>query len=291
MKRGISGVQILNDLALLLITLIICFLIIKMIDDVFERTEEDAKCEGQIRAHAAIAQFTSDLKSMKVVCPSTVHHLDENDDVKAVLAEELKTCWDTWGEGKLQLFGKEEAYHCHVCSVVYSPDKTLENFPQYLDQHSIRPFGPTYGEYLQGTISGTKFTPEDIPETATVSMDSTLPLGVIYFYAKGHTNINRLKNQVLGEPQQGMIRGAGVGAVVAAGGITILSAVGAPFTGGTTVLIGAAFLGGTAGAGGGFLASLFLRADLDTVQGAVIRPMSIDEIEKLGCTYAPVANE
>ncbi|HSU73162.1 MAG TPA: hypothetical protein VLJ21_04925, partial [Candidatus Binatia bacterium] len=75
-----------------------------------------AECRESIKRNSAL-RFGSTEFSSKITCPIKDVTLSGSEDtIKARFAEELYQCWNTWGEGKLELFGDSKETFCAVCS-------------------------------------------------------------------------------------------------------------------------------------------------------------------------------
>jgi len=293
MRKGIHATYAVAGFAVFGMVVIVSILVFLSLKDVYEKTEENARCSSQIRAHATMVSFTSDLKTPKIVCPTEVVLIPPNDDPNPILAQQMKRCWDTWGKGQLQLFGREEGLYCHVCSMSYIAGGEVRGFDTYLDEQKISPLGDTYTGYFTGAVSGAKFVDDARPGSVSV-LPATDPIAVIYYHAKGQDGIDKVYNAVVGTPRRTTIVAAVAGAII--GGVAVFAAV--PSGGGSliagAVLVGkvttGVVAGAAAGGSGGFFASLFGREDLDSMSAIVVRPLNVQNVSALGCTYAPVAN-
>lgn len=284
MRRGVHASYFIATLVILVVVILFGALVFKTLRDVWDTTEPDALCASQIRIHAATVQTTSDLKTPKIVCPTSRVTLMPDDDAREQIANAMMRCWTMWGKGKLQLFGKEEGAYCHVCSLITIPGgRPVTGLPEYLSTKKTRD-GVSYAEALAGVKRGEYFQDETLKDFSKFSLETNKPIGVIFYYAKGQNFMDSVKNAVVGNPVGTAVAGA---VVVGGAALYIASAIG---TGGLT-LVATGVIAGSAGFTGGFIGSLSARENLDTISTVIVRPLSEQDIKTLGCTYAPVSNE
>lgn len=263
MRKGIHGTYLVMGFILLVVVLLVCSVIFIAWKDVYEKTEQSSRCATQIRVHAAAVQVTGELKAPEVVCPTERFDLDGGQDPAGFIAGEMERCWDMWGRGQLRLFGEGEGLYCHVCSIITIPS-------QY-------PVGGLVDELDGKEFFERQGDAELVRPDESIEISTDKPIGVIFYYAKGQEQYDKLYNHIAGQPLYGVVGGVVVGVVVAG------------LTGGASLL----WYGALASVGGvaGFFTSLTTREDIDYLAMTIVRPLSIEDVMQLGCTYAPVAND
>jgi hypothetical protein len=160
---------------------------------------EDSECKSSIEQHAFLLRTTKETIVPEIYCPTRYYTLSGSDETqtKSELAEAMKTCWGTWGRGKLNLF-KEEGYYCHMCSVINfkENDKSIPGFSKYLIDTPVKPGSDlSYMDYLAGYASE-KANPEFAEQYRNLgdigTIDTSKTYAVMFLYAKGNKFIKAL---------------------------------------------------------------------------------------------------
>jgi len=117
-------------------------------------------------------------------CPP--HYLTLNTDDKdfnAQFVKELVDCWDKMGEGKLDLFGQEDAVFCVVCSVVeeFKGKKKISGIEDYMKKTKISAKDITIWDYLVGESEESEL---DIDKPKFGGIDTSKPHAVLYVHGK-----------------------------------------------------------------------------------------------------------
>lgn len=273
MRRG--EVNVLMLLVVLILVLLVSLGVFDLVREIYDEAEADASCASQVRAHAAAVSATREIGTIPITCPTRVLTVEEQ-GANALLAKEMKRCWDQWGRGELRLFGDKGGTYCHVCSsVTVTGAEFTSGLPEYLDMTAIGNANTTYAQYLAGRRIGTYFDGQEFRYAAKMAMRTDKPVGVIFHYEKGMRTIDKVANALVFNP------GAGAAAGGVAGGIIVAS-----FGGGPVTTVAGVAAGGTLGLTGVFLA----RQQNDVIASVVVRPLGVEELELLGCQYLPVAN-
>jgi hypothetical protein len=249
-----------------------------------------------MRSHATASKFTRGEAAPTIVCPSKEIVIDsENpEDVNEQLAKEMKRCYSQWGRGTLDLFGRENGTYCHICSTVdINGVNEIKGLPQYLDTHKATK-DLTYMEYFAGTKSGGYFTSTGLKDVGATVLPTDKPLGVIFYHAKGRTELEKLRDDLIGSPAQAATIGGTAGAAatgVALFGVGVVVGVtGVPLVIGGFAASTLMLAGISGGAAGGLWVSITQRTEFSAMSGVVIRPLDRSNIDALGCKYMPVAN-
>jgi hypothetical protein len=263
-------------LVLITAAIIVGVVILSAMNDGANRKLDDIDCGTQVMAHAIADTATGGKALSTIKCPTRMITLDttSEEEVKAAVAEQMRACWKSWGRGRLNLLGKNESILCHVCASITTPNvKELTGLPHYLDTHDVSS-GGSYTTYLSGKTSGELYKPEDLPKLASAKLSTDKPVAVIFYHVKGLDWVDRLKNNVVGNP----------GASATGGAVSLgyaASLVGGPVT------IGIA---GVVGAGAGVATSLFGTERPSTASIVVVRPMDRAALDDLGCAVNPASN-
>ena len=290
MRRGQHPVSFVFGMVLMVLVILVAVIITLRWRDISGNVEDDAPCATAIRAHAIVMQGSKESINLPIVCPTQRVTVDSKDQeqVKRAIADEMKSCWSMWGAGKLQLFGDNDGNYCHVCSVITMTNvERVDGLPEYLRTHTTTG-GQSYAEYFAGERAGTIYEDKKFQEAAQASFPTKEPVGVIFYYAKGHTTMENLVKNIVGDPKIGLTAGtvAGVGAGYVVG--TTLVAIGL-----VSNPVGWA-IGGCIVAGGaisGALFSISARPDTSYMAFVAARPLTAESLKTLGCQYAPVRNE
>jgi hypothetical protein len=275
-------VSFIFGLSLMVVVLLLAIVLIVKIRGSLQSVEDDAPCATSIIAHSAAVAGSKELVNLPIICPTrgvTVKGTDE-EKVKEQLAKEMRYCWGMWGQGKLQLFGDKDNVYCHICSIVRTDEvQSVTGLPDYLDTHMANK-SVTYAQYLAGQKSGKVFIGDQFNDAATTKLDTSKPVAVIFYYAKGHTFMERLWNTMT-RPATAATAGGAAGAVV---GYGIASIAGGPVT-----II--AFAVGVAGAATATALGITYRADSSFMSVVMVRTLTSDQLSETGCSYAPVQNQ
>jgi hypothetical protein len=287
--------------ALLTVVLVFGSTIFIVLSKMYESTERELDCVSQIRTHAAAVRVLKELKAPPITCPTKKVPVKEGEDPRAVIAKEMKRCWDMWGNGKTRLFGEELGMYCHVCSMVHVPSgDEVVGLQEYLARTQIPSKIPgtsalTYAQYLSGVRDGEYFDNEDFKKAAAASMPTSAPIGVVFYYIKGIEWQQRFYNQIANPVSLGVAGSVGGGVVaglVAFGTVAAASGVGLPVGIVSYAVAGVVTVGGMlAGAYFGAWEGVASRYDIDYMAMIIVRPLTDEDIRMLGCTYAPAANE
>jgi hypothetical protein len=295
MRRGNEPINFTLLLVSTVLVLMVAIVITIGIKNALYLDQEDSVCAKQIMAHATASKFTRGEAAPTINCPTKELSVNgEQEEVNEYLAKELKRCWGQWGRGQYALFGRENGTYCHVCSVVeVSGVAQVQGLPQYLDTHKATK-DLTYSQYLTGTKTGEYFQNEGTKAVSAISMPTDKPLAVVFYHAKGRTQLQAIRDMIFGSPAQGAAMGAAAGGTAAGAALfgvgVVAGVVGAPVVIGgfvaSTVMLAAL----SAGAAGGLWVSIEGRTEFDTMSAVVIRPLDRNNISAIGCVYAPVTN-
>jgi len=270
-----------NMLVLIIICLaglLILFLIVKNIRMVTEDAVEDAECKNGVLQHALAVKMTREDVEPEIKCRTnkiTVYEADE-EAVKKQIAERMRVCWSTWGEGKLTLFQKEGIY-CHVCDIIEFKDRVeVNNFALWLNTHEIPLKNTTYAEYMSAVNREESLIEHPPQPQITDSFTTDERYSVIFTYAKGQSAITEFL-----AGNRGFFLAGGTGAVLA----------GTLFSAGVIAVSGPIgwILGGVAvaGAGVGSVAFSLTSPDIGWISTVSFVEYNADNIKALNCEIAP----
>ena len=255
-------------------------------------------CKISVYQHASAKAGPFDF-SQNIECPARKVIINNKKEAQArfEIAEELRKCWDNFGQGKLDLFDQEGTF-CAVCSTIdFTKKGTLGSLSDYLVKTEIPPPNPkrlSYMDFITGSQSPTfinyyddplKFNKDD-PHLEN-EIDTSQRYAVLFVYAKGLYWVNQVKQGLGGNVKASLIGGGIVGGVAgSAAGFTAAIligsnpvgwAVGALFAVGTGIYT--AYQIFTAGEKPEFMAVTFLK------------PYTNTEFKDLGCQYLPIDQE
>lgn len=204
--------------------------------------------------------------------------------VKLLLAEEMRKCWQEWGEGKLTLF-KEDGEYCHVCSTItfdaqaQSKLGTIDDFSGYL-QKTKSPNGKTYAQLLLGYENIEEEMRLDAPP---YYVNPGQQQAVVFWYSKTKTASSILQKATFGSDST-PLESAGAGGVAGVLVAGTLYLVGAPVT--IPVTAAGAGLGGAIA-----LVDAWTTDDFNVLSATFLIPETPSVIESYGCAQAASPTE
>ncbi len=251
--------------------------------------QDEGNCAAQVRQHSTsvqIAKYASadsdEIKerlSVDINCPTDQVTIDgTGDEVKQELAEEMVTCYNRWGRGRLELFSKDNAVYCHVCDIVeFEKDQEITDFANYLANHPLGGEKTYHERLLPFATKNFEEVAGDIESADYPTINTEERYGIIYRHVKG-------KDAILGvigeDTQRNSILFGGVTAG-AVGGALVCSWTG----------LGAfmcAKIGGSIGAGGGLwgagqlISAIDFKGQQRLAQTGLV-PYDNESISELGC--------
>ena len=199
-RQGNYSASELVAMLLVVVAGIVIMLLFMSIQGNIDNAEEQA-CAAQVRSAAATNSiFGREYQADMPACQTKYltierNKLPDNSDkaraeVKHILAEEMRKCWDQWGQGELELFQTSGQY-CSFCTNIAFDQKTQElfgdtkgaitEFHTYLEKEKS-PSGVSYDEHFTGS-------PINIPEAAPIDQNNFAlrtdkNLTVVFFYDK-----------------------------------------------------------------------------------------------------------
>ena len=295
MARGMIPHRVMLSLILLVIVLLV---MIVYGTGLFKRGDSyaDAQtCRDSIQRNSQL-RFGGIQFSSRISCPIEDIKLSGDDDaIKARVAQELYQCWNTWGEGRLELFDPKDETFCAVCSIITFEDKNekIAGLLPYLAQRVVPGGKETYFEYLTG-VSVTEATRTNLanPEVQKFDViDTAQPLSIVFTYAKD-AQLSK---------KEGLIWGVGIGTAIGiATGVVLLvvfppagvSVLGVTIVSAATIGTVALTAGALGGAIGGGLIGYELGHDTSATWDAHLLaiPYTAEQLTKRGgCTYFPAS--
>lgn len=221
-------------------------------------TSDDVSVEEQCRAsvlrnaryHLAGIELGSEID-----CPTRNLELKEgysDKEAKEKLARAMYGCWRQFGQGKLNLFNENKVF-CNVCYIVDVKSAPIIGFETYLKETPSPTENEYYYDYLRSkksegaedagflnTIDKMFNAPlrkvdeielKQLSDSDKTVISNTAPdnkYAIIFVYAKGHDNVEKLGRQVLLKSAGGkVITPVALGVAVAAGATVALAS--APF--------------------------------------------------------------
>ena len=276
--------------AVIIILLIVAFVIMLVKIRIGTlRILEDSECKSSIATHVMLLRTTGEAMVMDIYCPTKYYTVPKEFDeqIKYHMAEALKTCWGTWGQGKLRLF-EDEGKFCHMCSVISFNEKgkKITGLNDYLITTPYEPKGTlTYMDYLAGYASEEadpalikEIQDKGFPDT----IDTSKTYASMFVYVKGEGNIKEFLDNMdalgLGTTGGGITTGLVVGTV----GTVIASAAGVALSGGTAIVVVGivTVIGGVIG--------YKTADDVDWISLTIFTEYNAETLKKIGCEISPV---
>jgi len=260
---------------------------------------EDKECQSNIQSHSNILRASGEADTTDIYCPTKYYSQSARnpENLNKAVAESLRVCWSTWGEGDLQLF-REEGLYCHICSTLKFSDKDVKsnNFQTFLLESEIQDGsgkGKTYAQYLHYTYSGDLSDEEKKLASLEqpISLDSSKEYASIFIYAKGKNAMTQFFEFVgggtalTGGAVSGGVAGVVAGGLVVGGGVLVLGTV----SGGTAfVIIGA---GAVLGSVIGTIKSWIEARQPEYVALTLLTEYNAESLKQIGCAVSPTKQD
>ncbi|MBI4450507.1 hypothetical protein HY642_00905 [Candidatus Woesearchaeota archaeon] len=279
-------------LMILFVAVLLVFLVFNTkLGEIFKGKTPHDICKNSVLANAG-ANFLLGQFANSITCPTEDIRITEKEDdkIKQKLADELASCWDAFGEGKLQLFGMQGVF-CIICDrITFSKQGKLGHMTEWLAAHRLPNGKLTYADYLLGyetekvhelTADASRFNINDPRLENQIDMTQTYADGIVYVRGEGAIV------QFFGDASKSdLVIGGGViggasGALIA--GLLVGSPVGwiAGAIWAVTTIAGAA-------TGAWTLDQLIEKPQHLAI--TFLAPYTKDTIQKLGCQYAPATS-
>lgn len=262
MAKGAMQWQTLIVIILTLLAGVVMLLFIGQSGKISSEVGDKEACLSSVRNQALTSRITP-ASSVDLRC--TTHYettaVAKPEDQKALLAKEMASCWEQYGEGKIRLFQDETGSYCVVCSrLAFTKPARLDHFTQFLFDTQVPAKGKTYYGYLFNT-EGTSQVLQDYRASGIAdqdTIDTARPQAVIYVATK---NVDKWWGYITG------------------GAIGVGAAVAVFFSGGT--LLPVLIAGGAAGGASGFIVTPYM-TDREYRAGIILWPY--DDIKQLKCS-------
>ncbi|MFW6311947.1 MAG: hypothetical protein ACOC1K_06910 [Nanoarchaeota archaeon] len=303
MKKGEIAREFLGRLIIIMLVLSIVLVFVNKWQDATNDAARATNCKASVKANAALHLKGVELSKRinEVNCPTqeiVIEKKTEDEEIKRIIADSMAECWDMYGEGKLELFGDEGIY-CAVCSYIEfeEKDKEIEGFYEYLQKQKMSNSKLTYQEFLQGyeteiikedleNLDTSEF--DNLADTTTLSTNQNL--STIFLYAKGEKYYKQVYERLM-TPSGAMTVGMGSVSLVSGGIAAGLAIIG---SGGSILVLatGAAIISGIVAVGSAVYNYFFTDGvNAQWMSFVVLKEYNQNELEKLGCTYAPAKQE
>jgi hypothetical protein len=253
-------------IVLILVAGVVLLIFLSQTGKISTSVGEKEQCVSSVRSQSLIGMINP-TTVVDLRCTTKQMKVDEDDPEKqkALVASEMASCWEQFGEGKVKLFDIETGSYCVVCSrIEFTKPAKLEDFGEYLLKTTAKGKDATYYEYLFNT----KGTPQVVDEyrrspiASQDTLDTSRPLAVMFVAEK---NVDKWT---------GYLITAG-GTALAAGAVLVTGGTATPF-----LVIAAG-----AGAGAGFTTNMFISPHFynqNFVAGTVLWPY--EDIPALKCS-------
>ncbi len=192
MKKADMSMATLAAVVLLVVVLLVSVAIIIYVNSKYQNTKMIADCTSSVRAVAELKQLSEGKLHQDITCPLRNITVDKNNvyDVEREIADEMVTCWQMWGEGKLDLF-EDDGVYCHVCSQINfeKNSMTVPAFQDFLDANHPAGNTATYAALLKPVVTRTDETDVPAPVLAVQIEPSVLTTAdaydIVFIYVRG----------------------------------------------------------------------------------------------------------
>ncbi len=284
MKRGAITQQQLAVTVIIIIGFgIIATFIAKPFIPYFKEEADDETCRTSVLLRSNVIAKLLPAK-LPLRCQTSKEQISTTDEaeIKKKFADELASCWNMLGEGKVDFFsvtygdwGPEPATRCVICTVLEFDENVrqrvneVKGFGEYLEKTKLKEKGVTYIEYLTNT-NGAKFGVEtDVDASISTEQKS---YAVMLTAAKDVNSFGDFLNVIVPRAGVGALGGIGIGVIFF--GVGAVPAAGVGVVAGTLesigVIIKARIQRGLIGCEGdaGCMALLLIPYDKDAILGA-----------------------
>ena len=279
---------------------VVVFLLVKNIFGFGKTLTEEQACRDSVNAQASQHLLRGLDITAKIKCPTLYTTIQEQDEerIKAALAEQMRSCWSKFWEGKKNLFSESDVF-CAICSVTdFKTDKPVKGFSKYLMDTIIPGKDISYADYLQGYSTKkteeikNRLTVEQLKSLEDETLDTKNKYAVVFVYARGEDVIEDYVRHLAFRSTSGQVSGVVSGTMGVAAGVTTAAAL--IFY--TSTPVGWVAAGATAAAiaayaGTEFLTSYFREQDIQWMSMVVLREYSKEGMDSIQCRTLPVASD
>lgn len=158
---------------------------------------QNGACEREVISHI----FTKEAsygKNLKPIRCETVNQtiVSKNvEEIKFLMAEDMKSCWKTWKKGQADLYGAEVT-DCRVCYLLDFEEKNIliNDFQLFLSRTNMPSVDYTYLQYFISETENEEFSADKArEEKALLQMQSSFKTdskkAVIFYYTKNQNKI------------------------------------------------------------------------------------------------------
>ena len=263
----------------LIIALAVLFLVINLLSDYFIAMDEKARvqtCRNSVIAHSAMKMKYADF-SRAIRCPAeNITAKGDEEEIMRELAERMASCWDMYGQGRLNLFDEPliERNYCGLCYHVTFDREIKIDADRFFDFLGKRKYSreETYLQHLVPYSSNFIFEKEfiDLPDNMQPVIDTGEDYGIFFVYKKESNNLLIRAGQ------------AATGTVITAAGAALIY-----FTGGWGTAVGGKMVATGVLTGLSSITGISEPFSEETWQSAVLL-YPYDQLEELNCEELPV---
>jgi hypothetical protein len=282
-KKAMITLNVMKVIILGLASLIILMALLYQMGGFLKNAVDDSSCKTSININRAahVKGLSFDFNDLN--CPINYITIDKKKelDIYREISEEMRRCYNLFGEGAYDLFDKNGIY-CSVCSVIDFKDKYKEydDLYKYLERISMVKSHQTYIEYLVGFESEDAIKNVDyskVPELENVNfvIDTNELYSVVFVYVRGKNSLGKFKDSV-GKFKASLL---GFGATAAVGTGIVVAA-----TGGVAALP-IAIVGAVSLASGVLV--YFYGEDPAWISMVLFKEHNPEDFTNLGCEFYP----
>ena len=259
-KRGLAQKTV-AGFALALAAAVVMLAFIGKFSFVTEDLLANEQCLASVEQNSRYHIAGIDLGS-EVDCPTIKKVLEKEsgEEAKEEVADAMYRCWKRFGRGQLNLFSGEGVF-CNVCYIIdVNTKQPITGFGQYLMETRAPGENMYYYDYLRGFKSEMTEDPAlvqdfqgffnnnlevvkdvELESLKTAEIENNETYSVIFVYAKGLNNIEKIIGQITLKSSAGKaITPIAVGSAVLAGATVVGIALTAPVSVPVLVVAGAA---------------------------------------------------
>ena len=292
-KKALA-IKFIVAILVVLVIMIIMLLFETRAGEIYKNLVNKNVCKASIQAQR-LTSFKNIALPSDINCPMNRKEIpsDKPEQIKAEFAKRYADVCNEFGQGTLNLFGKEETTFCVIRDKISFKHKgiVIDDFAEYLAKTDMPGKGVKYIEFCSGfktKRANNIFGDMELAQFEEVPIDTNKEYVIIFVYPKGEEEVKEVISFLAGtsEFHKTMYIGA---ALIVGGGLLIYtgagSVLGVPLT-----IAGKLIAGGGLGiAGFGGILNYFTNPDIkmEWVSFFLIREFNEEELKKLPCKYMP----
>jgi len=292
-KKALA-IKAIAAIIIILVIMVVMVLFETRIGELYKNLVNKNICKTSIQVQR-LTSFKNIALPSDINCPMKRKEIPSGkpEQIKAEFAKRYADVCNEFGQGTLNLFGKEETTFCVIRDKISFKHKgiVIDDFAEYLTKTDVPGKGVKYTEFCSGfktKRANNIFGDMELKQLGNFPIDTNKEYVIIFVYPKGEEEVKEVISFLAGTSEAHKAMYLGV-ALVVGGGILIHtgagSVLGVPLT-----IAGKLIAGGGLGiAGFGGILNYFTNPDIKMEWASffLIREFNAEELKKLPCKYMP----